>query len=216
MKKHTILCLFLCLLLTSCGRLPTQPETGSGSSSSVPVESSAVQPEEPTEPNTPEGSGSSIPSESSSQLEPENPTAPDPDGSAAPGESETEPEKSEAPEETSDGTAHWLTVGSDKAQSSPYSFTIPEDGTYTFLFQGESSASLEIYVLEAPFEDGIRYLPQAYQPVSLSADGSVPLKAGWQVYCFSSADVFSASASSVLTVDYTEGPVQQGTLSQLW
>lgn len=220
MRKHTILCLTLCLLLSGCGRLPTQEAPGAGSSSNPPMESSAVQQEEPTAPNSPESSSSVAAPEPSAPETAEEPSAPDAGESVTAGEPGTEPDVADSEPETPGETEHWLTVGRDTAHSSPYVFTAPEDGVYTFRFLGENTARLDVYVLEDAFEDGVRYLPQAYQPAALSADGAVPLKAGCWVYCFSSTDVFAAGAqsgvSSVLTVDYAAGTVEQGTVSQPW
>lgn len=68
-----------------------------------------------------------------------------------------------------------------------YCFRSAEDATYTVSSKG--SAYWEVYVLDEPFEESMRYLPQAAEPV-VKEKGSFSVKAGQYVYCMSDENAF--------------------------
>jgi hypothetical protein len=70
-----------------------------------------------------------------------------------------------------------------------YSFQAERDGVYTLSRDGE--ADWEVYVLNETFDDALRYLPQAEDPVAVN-EGDVDVKAGQMVYCQCSENSFTA------------------------
>lgn len=119
--------------------------------------------------------------------------------------------------------ALWLTVDNTEAYASAYTFVVEEDGLYAFetaygTEEAEQQAAWEVYVLEAAFDDGSRYIPQVYEPCLTGEDGTLALTAGSWVYCFCSVDAFTGDSlpegSCVLQVYQSAQPVESGVLSQ--
>lgn len=112
----------------------------------------------------------------------------------------------------------YLTIGNQDAYDSAYTFQAPQTGLYHFRTTGADQATWDIYVLESAFDDGIRYIPQAYQPVLAAEDGSVALAEGSQVYCFCSVSAFTGDAlpddSSQLIVDIVPGEIEEPVYSE--
>ena len=72
-----------------------------------------------------------------------------------------------------------------------YEFAVPEDGTYTFTDPvSADDVFWDIYVLDAQWNDGVRYIKQS-QEASGQTPTTLTLKKGQWVYCFCSQDGFS-------------------------
>ena len=72
-----------------------------------------------------------------------------------------------------------------------YEFEVPEDGTYTFTDPvSADDVFWDIYVLDAQWNDGVRYIKQS-QDASGQTPTTLTLKKGQWVYCFCSQDGFS-------------------------
>lgn len=72
-----------------------------------------------------------------------------------------------------------------------YEFEVPEDGTYTFTDPvSADDVFWDIYVLDAQWNDGVRYIKQS-QDASGQTPATLTLKKGQWVYCFCSQDGFS-------------------------
>ncbi len=136
--------------------------------------------------------------------------------STAPAEVEAE-ESSAADAETD--AEPWLTIDSTDAYDSAYTFSVPENGSYAFTVSNADSITVtwEVYVLEEPFEDATRYIPQAYDPC-LTESGTLTLTAGSQVYCICSVNAFTGDplevGSSQMLVFQTLAEVSSGTFSE--
>lgn len=108
-----------------------------------------------------------------------------------------------------------------------YLFRPTESGTYHFCAQtadsfvgddveyASNTISWTIYVLDEEFEDGWRFLSQAYHPAaaSLSSSTDLPLTAGQYVYCVCDLNGFTSSpaadgagALSITLTDEAYGP----------
>lgn len=74
-----------------------------------------------------------------------------------------------------------------------YEFAVPEDGTYTFTDPvSADDVFWDIYVLDAQWNDGVRYIKQS-QEASGQTPTTLTLKKGQWVYCFCSQDGFSTN-----------------------
>ena len=72
-----------------------------------------------------------------------------------------------------------------------YEFEVPEDGTYTFTDPvSADDVFWDIYVLDAQWNDGVRYIKQS-QDANGQTPATLTLKKGQWVYCFCSQDGFS-------------------------
>ena len=81
------------------------------------------------------------------------------------------------------------------------------DATEKYLFRSSTSrVTWKVYVLDKPFEDGIRYLSQAETP-ALVGDGVVKIAEGKYVYVVCSDNAFSSDSPSDAKVEitYAEG-----------
>jgi hypothetical protein len=63
-----------------------------------------------------------------------------------------------------------------------------EEGSYSVSASGE--AQWELYVLEEPFEEALRYLAQSEEP-ALTGEGKLEVQAGEHVYCLCSQSDFT-------------------------
>lgn len=84
-----------------------------------------------------------------------------------------------------------------------YSFQARRDATYTLHRSGE--ADWEIYVLNETFDDALRFLPQAYEPVAEN-EGSFAVQNGQVVYCLCDWNTFTQDeaperGANVLTLE---------------
>ena len=61
------------------------------------------------------------------------------------------------------------------------SFESPQTAVYSFTAVNSEDAPWEIYVLDEPFTDAERYIPQAYA-CALTGDGSLLVEAGKWIY----------------------------------
>ncbi len=221
MKKHLSLLLSALLaaaLLAGCGRVASDGDTPEGAASSAAGEteatsSSAVSPEEVAASSS--GVSPEVEDATSSSG-----VAPEVEDAVSSGDASSEPEAGDASSgETSSEAELWLTVDSRDAYDAAYTFTVPEDGSYTFTVSNAAGQTVtwEVYVLEEPFEDATRYIPQAYEPC-LTGSGTLSLTAGGQVYCICSVNAFTGdpleAGSSQLLVSRTAGAVSAGTFSQ--
>ncbi len=220
MKKHLSLllsALLVAALLAGCGRVASDGDTPEGATSSAAGEaestsSSAVTPEE--------GSSSSGVSPEVEDGASSSGVAPEVEDAASSGGASSEPEAGDASSgETSSEAELWLTIDSRDAYDAAYTFTVPEDGSYSFTVSNAAGQTVtwEVYVLEEPFEDATRYIPQAYEPC-LTGSGTLSLTAGGQVYCICSVNAFTGdpleAGSSQLLVSRTAGAVSAGAFSQ--
>lgn len=124
-------------------------------------------------------------------------------GDASQAEEEQEPDgeadgsviKVEAPEMDTNGA--YLVLDASDAYEGAYSFMADKTGIYTFQAEnaeGYQDISWSIYVLPEKFDDGLRYLKQAYDPEVVVADGSAEacnIEAGKYIYCECSLNVFT-------------------------
>ena len=106
-----------------------------------------------------------------SKTEPEQPAA----SLSADAEGE-----SSAPVSAAEASGALELDAADLWQEGGYSFQARRDATYTLTRDGE--AEWEVYVLDGEFEDALRYLPQAAEPVAVN-EGSFSVKLGQMVYC---------------------------------
>ena len=77
-------------------------------------------------------------------------------------------------------------------------------GEYTFTAEQSEAVEWRVYVLEAAFDEGFRYISQAAQPV-LVGDGTIFVDAGQFVYVYCSANelttgVVDENAKLIVTV----------------
>lgn len=194
MKKQIslLIAVMMVVLLAGCGRAAEDTDTLKETSSEKEASSAAEsQPEE--------GDSSDGAAEESAAT------------SSASGTAGTEAEEAEE---------SWLVIDSTDAYDAAYAFSVPEDGSYAFAVsnaEAYAEVTWEVYVLEEAFEDGIRYLPQAYAPC-LTESGTLTLTARSQVYCVCSVNGFTDDAleegSSQLLVYQTIEDVDAGTFSQ--
>lgn len=78
------------------------------------------------------------------------------------------------------------------------------DATETYSFTASSEdVTWSVFILDAPFTDGLRYLPQAETP-ALEGNGTLPIEEGKYIYILCSENAFTADAPSdaALTIDY--------------
>lgn len=77
-------------------------------------------------------------------------------------------------------------------------------GKFTFTSDSDD-VTWDIYVLDKPFEDGARYLSQAYTP-ALSGNGVLEIKENDYIYAQCSANAFTADEApkANLVIDYAE------------
>ncbi|MCD7918304.1 MAG: hypothetical protein LUF84_07640 [Clostridiales bacterium] len=215
--------LLVAALLAGCGRVASDGDTPEGAASSAAsgteaTSSSAVSPEATSSSGvSPEvedaASSSGVAPEVEDAASSGDASSETEDGGTSAGEasSETEAESSE--------TELWLTIDSWDAYDAAYTFTVPEDGSYTFTVSNAEGQEVtwEVYVLEEPFEDATRYIPQAYEPC-LTDSGTLSLTAGGQVYCICSVNAFTGdpleAGSSQLLVSRTAGDVSAGAFSR--
>lgn len=120
---------------------------------------------------------------------------------ASSADSETASTDSEAiPTDSVSETADATNASSDEAGTvvatydnnlEPYEFAVPEDGTYTFTDPvSADDVFWDIYVLDAQWNDGVRYIKQS-QEASGQTPTALTLKKEQWVYCFCSQDGFS-------------------------
>lgn len=121
-----------------------------------------------------------------------------------------------------------LVIESQDCFDSAYLFQPEQDGTYHFCAQtadsfvgsdvgyAGDSISWTIYVLEEEFEDGWRYLSQAFHPYVSGLTGStdLPLKTGQYVYCVCDLNGFTSEAAAdgagALSITLTSDPYGPG------
>lgn len=123
---------------------------------------------------------------------------------------EETPETPETPEitETPEPEAEGAVITSEAAYDGAFSFVVQQKGMYTFSIdnaEGYEDATWDIYVLEEPFEEAVRYIPQAEAP-ALSGEGGLALTEGQVVYCFCSVNSFTNTLEEVTgasTLTYT-------------
>lgn len=155
-------------------------------------------------------------------AEAENTADASPAASAEPAAESTEPEVSSSTEisVTSPviGPEPDLVIGNQDAYDSAYTFRADKTGLYRFHTTGADQATWDVYVLESEFDDGVRYIPQAYQPVISAEDGSVAVAEGSQIYCFCSVSAFTGDAlpddSSQLNLEIVPGEIEEPVYSE--
>lgn len=69
-----------------------------------------------------------------------------------------------------------------------------ESAEYTFAAENSETVEWSVYVLDQSFDDGLRYIKQAAEPV-LVGDGTIPVDEGQHVYVYCSANEFTADAA---------------------
>jgi hypothetical protein len=69
-----------------------------------------------------------------------------------------------------------------------------ESAEYTFAAENSETVEWSVYVLDQAFEDGLRYIKQAAEPV-LVGDGTINIEKGQYVYVYCSANEFTADAA---------------------
>ena len=62
---------------------------------------------------------------------------------------------------------------------------------YTFTAENSETITWQVYVFDENFEDGVRYIPQAEEPV-LVGDGTISVDVGQFVYIYCSANEFTS------------------------
>ncbi len=62
---------------------------------------------------------------------------------------------------------------------------------YTFTAENSETITWQVYVFDEIFEDGVRYIPQAAEPV-LVGDGTISVDVGQFVYIYCSANEFTS------------------------
>ncbi|MBR5121462.1 MAG: hypothetical protein IKU89_02825, partial [Oscillospiraceae bacterium] len=64
---------------------------------------------------------------------------------------------------------------------------------YTFTAENSEDIVWSVYVFDEEFDDGLRYIKQATEPI-LAGDGSVVINAGQFVYLYCSSNEFTTDA----------------------
>lgn len=111
-------------------------------------------------------------------------------------ESTTPADTTDSASETADATdassnAAGTVVATYDNNLETYEFAVPEDGTYTFTDPvSADDVFWDIYVLDAQWNDGVRYIKQS-QEASGQTPTTLTLKKGQWIYCFCSQDGFS-------------------------
>ncbi|MCD8085052.1 MAG: hypothetical protein LUF28_01765 [Clostridiales bacterium] len=179
MKKRLSLLLAALLaasLLAGCGRVASDGDTPEGAASSAADEAEATS----SSAVTPEATSSSGVSPEAEDAASSSGVAPEVEDTASSGDASPEAEDGgTSSDEASPETELWLTIDSRDAYDAAYTFTVPEDGSYSFTVSNAAGQTVtwEVYVLEEPFEDATRYIPQAYEPC-LTGSGTLSLTAG--------------------------------------
>ena len=78
-------------------------------------------------------------------------------------------------------------------------YKVEIDGMYEFECDpSDNKAYWDIYVLDEPFEDALKYLSSAYSPILKATDESqkIKLKKGQYVYCVCSENAFTTDGTS--------------------
>lgn len=72
-------------------------------------------------------------------------------------------------------------------------YVCEETGTYEFFTEDpkETGVEWEVYLLDEEFDDAVRYIPQAYEKVSLKDDRYLDIKEGQYVYVYCSENAFT-------------------------
>lgn len=173
------------------------------------------QPSDPTE-SAPRSTEEEPSQQDASPETPETPT-----GGETPAEGEAAPvETGEiAPEETEVALYH-----NQDAYDGPCLFQPERDGVYRFYSTNPSyememydpaAITWSVYVLDEPFEDAWRFLPQAYRPAisDFTGEMTLELKAGAYVYCLCSWTSFhgdpaedNAATLTIYATDREYGP----------
>ncbi|MCD7856421.1 MAG: hypothetical protein LUG55_01185 [Clostridiales bacterium] len=204
MKKQVSFLLAVALiaaLLVGCGRIADDGDTLDGAVSSAVAsqaeEEASASSSSAAAPEAEAGEGSEVASETEAEDTSASEAKPTPEAEAEP----------------------WLTIDSVDAYDAAYTFSVPEDGSYTFEVSNADGAEVtwEVYVLEEPFEDATRYIPQSYAPC-LTESGTLTLTADSQVYCICSVNAFTGDpldeGSSQMLVFQTLEEVPSGAVSE--
>lgn len=78
---------------------------------------------------------------------------------------------------------------------------VEESGMFS-AYCDNSNVTLEIYVLDEEFQDGLRYIPQAYEPTAID-DAIISVDEGQWIYIYCSDNSFTTSEPSESEISWS-------------